>query len=110
HQEWEGRVMAMVRAIGANGGINIDMQRFSRESLPPAVYLASSYYKKWLLALAQSMIDRDMIGKDEISAGHSLRQNPALERGKFSVDGVARITTRGSVRREADGRPVLAMG
>lgn len=110
HQEWEGRVMAMVRAIGANGGINIDMQRFSRESLPPAVYLASSYYKKWFLALAQSMVDRDMIGKDEISAGHSLRQNPPLKRGKFSMDDVARITTRGSFRRDPSAPPVFAIG
>ena len=35
HETWEGRVMAMVRAMGANGGLNIDMQRFARESLPP---------------------------------------------------------------------------
>ena len=34
HERWEGRVMAMVRAMGANGGLNIDMQRFSRESIP----------------------------------------------------------------------------
>ena len=110
HERWEGRVMAMVRAMGANGGINIDMQRFSRESLPPTVYLASSYYKKWFLALEQSMIDRGMIGKDEIAVGHSLRQNPPLTRGKFSMDDVARITTRGSFRRDASAPPVFAIG
>ena len=34
HAPWEGRVMAMSRAMGANGGLNIDMQRFARELLP----------------------------------------------------------------------------
>ena len=58
HERWEGRVMAMVRTIGANGGLNIDTQRFSRESLPPALYLASSYYRKWFLALERSMLER----------------------------------------------------
>ena len=42
HEAWEGRVMAMVRAMGANAGFNIDMQRFSRESIPPATYLAAT--------------------------------------------------------------------
>ena len=27
HEPWEGRVMAMVRAMGANAGFNIDMHR-----------------------------------------------------------------------------------
>ncbi|MGH6789474.1 MAG: nitrile hydratase subunit beta [Pseudolabrys sp.] len=110
HHEWEARVMAMVRAIGANGGINIDMQRFSRESLPPEVYLASSYYKKWFLALEQSMIERGMLATDEIEAGRSLHQNAPLKRGKFSADDVERIMTRGSFRREASAPPAFAVG
>ena len=51
HAPWEGRVMAMNRAMGATGVWNIDMGRFSREMLPPQVYLASSYYQKWFLGL-----------------------------------------------------------
>ena len=46
HTEWEARVLAMVRAMGAAGAFNIDASRFYREALPPHVYLASSYYKK----------------------------------------------------------------
>ena len=39
HAPWEGRVMAMNRAMGAAGAWNIDMGRFSLEQLPPhAVY------------------------------------------------------------------------
>ena len=100
HQAWEGRVMAMVRAVGANGGLNIDMQRFSREMLPPEVYLTSSYYKKWFLAFERMLIERGLIGADEAAAGHALRQSPPLKRGMFSLADVARVETRGSFARE----------
>ena len=110
HEKWEGRVMAMVRAVGANGGLNIDMQRFSRESLPPVVYLESSYYQKWFLALEQSMLKRGMIGQDEVKAGHSLRESPPLLRGTFAKKDVERIMTRGSFAREPRGKPAFAIG
>jgi nitrile hydratase len=110
HHPWEGRVMAMSRAIGANGGINIDMQRFSRESLPPAVYLASSYYRKWFLALRQLLLDRKMIGIDEVAAGHSLRPSPPLPRGTFSLQDVGRVTARGSFQREVSASPIFKPG
>ena len=53
HTEWEARVLAMVRAMGAAGAFNIDTSRFYREMLPPHVYLSSSYYKKWFLGLEE---------------------------------------------------------
>src|SRR5690242_2088034 len=40
HEKWEGRVMALVRAMGAAGAFNIDTGRFYREALPPPVYLS----------------------------------------------------------------------
>jgi nitrile hydratase len=110
HAPWEARVMAMVRAIGANGGLNIDTQRFARESLPPVTYLESSYYQKWFLALERQMLDRGMIGKDEIASGHSLRASPPLTRGTFSMKDVERIMTRGSFAREATTKPAFAVG
>ena len=110
HHDWEGRVMAMVRAMGANGGINIDMQRFSRESLPPVTYLESSYYKKWFLALERSMIERGMLANDEIEAGHSLRQTPPLKRGTFSLNDVQRIMVRGSFGRDPAAAAAFAVG
>lgn len=100
HEKWEGRVMAMVRAMGANGGLNIDTQRFAREMLPPEVYLSSSYYKKWFLAIENQLIERNMIGADEVAAGHSMRQSPPLMRGKFTLEDVKRCETRGSFARK----------
>ena len=61
HTEWEARVLAMVRAMGAAGAFNIDTSRFYREMLPPHVYLASSYYKKWFLGLEDMLVDKGFI-------------------------------------------------
>src|ERR1700760_5008978 len=83
HREWEGRVMAMVRAMGAAGAFNIDTSRFYRESLPPHVYLASSYYRKWLLALEDMLIATGFVGKDEVAKGHALGPAKPLKRGRF---------------------------
>ena len=110
HHDWEGRVMAMVRVMGANGGLNIDSQRFARESLPPAVYLASSYYQKWFLAIENQLIDRNMLGADEMAAGHSLRPSPPLKRGKFTLDDIPRISARGSFARPAQAPAIFKPG
>jgi nitrile hydratase beta subunit len=101
HAPWEGRVMAMNRAMGATGVWNIDMGRFSREMLPPQVYLASTYYQKWFLGLRQMLLDRGLIDADEVASGHALRPGKPLKRGSFTVADVARVMTRGSFRRPA---------
>jgi nitrile hydratase len=110
HEKWEGRVMAMVRAMGANGGLNIDTQRFARESLPPVTYLESSYYQKWFLALEQQMLQRGMVRADEIDKGHSLHASAPLPRGTFAMKDVERIMTRGSFARDASSKPAFAVG
>ena len=100
----------MVRAMGANGGLNIDSQRFARESLPPEVYLASSYYKKWFLAVTNQLVSRNMVGTDEIDAGHSLRQSAPLQRGTFTLDDISRISKRGSFARDPQAPPFFKLG
>ncbi len=77
HAEWEGRVLALVRAMGAAGAFNIDTSRFYREALPPHVYLSSSYYKKWLLGLEDLLVDKGYVAPEEVEAGHALKQTKA---------------------------------
>jgi nitrile hydratase subunit beta len=102
HSAWEARVMAMNRALGATGEWNIDMSRFSLESLRPDVYLASSYYRKWFLGLERRLLERDLITEDEIASGHALHPGKALKR-KFTTTEIGRVLTRGSF-----GRPATA--
>jgi nitrile hydratase subunit beta len=101
HADWEARVMAMVRAMGAAGAFNIDTSRYYRETLPPATYLASSYYKKWFLGLENLLVDKGYLAEADIAAGHAVQPAKALKRGKFASSDVARIMVRGKFDRAA---------
>jgi nitrile hydratase len=101
HEEWEGRVLAMVRALGASGAFNIDTSRFYRETLPPHVYLSSSYYKKWLLGLEALLIDKGYLGADEVARGEPLHPPKELKRGTFTPADVERVMVRGKFERPA---------
>jgi len=103
HEQWEGRVMAMVRAMGAQGAFNIDMSRFYREQLPPHVYLASSYYKKWFLGFEDMLIAKGYIAAEEVRSGRALAAAKPLKRGAFKLDDVERVMVRGKF-----GRPAIA--
>jgi nitrile hydratase subunit beta len=101
HERWEGRVLAMVRALGAAGAFNIDASRFYREALPPDVYLASSYYKKWLLGLEDMLIAKGFVARDEVARGHASEPAKPLAHGKFTISDVERIMVRGRFGRDA---------
>jgi len=53
HHEWEKRVLALHVAMGLAGSYNLDEWRNARESLPPAEFLAASYYDTVLAAVEQ---------------------------------------------------------
>ncbi|WP_024510993.1 nitrile hydratase subunit beta [Bradyrhizobium sp. ARR65] len=99
HADWEARVMAMVRAMGAAGAYNIDTSRYYRETLPPHVYLASSYYQKWLLGLENMLIDKGFVSDTDMAAGHAVQSAKPLKRGQFTRGDVERIMTRGQFGR-----------
>ena len=100
HGDWEARVLALNRAMGYARLWNIDQSRAAIEVLPPDVYLTRSYYAKWLLRLEQLLIERGLVGADEMAAGHALRPGQPLPR-KLDAADVATALTRGSYGREA---------
>ncbi|HLX13785.1 MAG TPA: nitrile hydratase subunit beta [Bradyrhizobium sp.] len=100
HEEWEGRVLAMVRAMEAAGAFNIDIRRYYCEILPPDIYLASSYYQKWFLGLEDMLIDRGFISASEVAAGHFANPAKPLKRGKFTVNDLEQIMVRGKFERK----------
>jgi nitrile hydratase subunit beta len=105
HAVWEGRVLAMQRAMGYAGAWNTDMSRFAQERLPPAVYLSVSYYKRWALAMETNVMERGLAGADEIAAGRALHAGKNLAR-KLTAELGAKGAGRGSFEREAN-RPAL---
>ena len=99
HTEWEGRVLAMVRAMGAAGAFNIDTSRYYREALPPEVYMTSSYYRKWFIGLEDMLVAKGYITPEEVAAAHALEPGKPLKHGKFTVDQVERVMVRGKFGR-----------
>jgi nitrile hydratase len=56
HHEWEARVFAINRFLLKRGSYTLDEFRDAIERMPPAEYLAASYYERWLHAI-ESLID-----------------------------------------------------
>lgn len=68
HDEWERRSFAITLALGALGLWNIDQMRHERESLPPAAYLASSYYRIWFLAVENAVRRLGLLDREDLRA------------------------------------------
>jgi nitrile hydratase len=102
HAPWEGRVLAMQRAMSYAGGWHIDMSRYAQERLPPHVYLSASYYQRWALAMERNVLERGLADPDELAAGHALRAGKPLTR-KLTKDIFREGMTRGSFYRQAQG-------
>ncbi len=98
HAGWEGRVLAMQRALRATGAWNIDMSRDAQERLPAEVYLSVSYYHRWALGMERNALERGLIDAEEIAAGHALRPGQPLK-GVMTKDAIGGAFTRGSFSR-----------
>jgi nitrile hydratase beta subunit len=68
HAEWERRAFALTLAAGFLGKWNLDMSRYAREQMPPAQYLATSYYEHWLFGLEKLLVEHGLLTADEIDA------------------------------------------
>jgi len=100
HQAWEGRVVAMQRAMGYTGAWTIDAGRAAQELLPPGVYLSVSYYKRWALGIEHNLLKQGLADAAEIAAGHARNPAKPLKR-KLTPDAVPAVMTRGSYGRPA---------
>src|SRR5215470_5546068 len=101
HAPWEGRVLAMNRAMGYLGLWSIDVSRFSRETLPPHVYLGSSYYRKWTLGLENLCVQFGLVGDDELAAGHAVHPAKPVRRTRRRPFPAAITTGRRRRRRNS---------
>jgi len=76
HEPWEGRVFAMNRALGSWRKWNLDSARHSRELVPPAEYLAMSYYEKWLAGLIELLGRSGLVTQAELESGRPEAGSP----------------------------------
>jgi nitrile hydratase subunit beta len=105
HAEWEKRALALTLAMGATGSWNIDQSRAARESLPPATYLTSSYYKIWIEGLTKLMLERGFVTPAELASGH-VQTSPATLARILRAGDVPGALARGSPTvRQTAGAP-----
>lgn len=67
YEPWERRIDAMAVLLGASKLLSVDQRRKNIEKLPPEMYDSLSYYERWLMSLAQSLIERGLITTPELS-------------------------------------------
>ena len=91
HHEWERRAFAITLATGFLGKWNIDQSRFAREQMPPAEYLATTYYEHWLFGLEKLLHDQGLVSRDEVAArllGRGGQARPVADARMLKVEDV----------------------
>ncbi len=81
HEEWEGRVYGMVTGIREEHDVYGPYgSRHYIENIPPAHYLASSYYERWMLALEAALVNKGILTAEELDAKtRRFSDDPAAE-------------------------------
>ena len=102
HADWEKSVLALTLAMGFYGQWNIDKGRFTRESLPPAQYLSSTYYQIWFAGLCALLEEFGFVTPEEIASGEKQIAPRELPRGPVTAGEVPAILSRGG---PADRQP-----
>ena len=74
HDDWERYIFGLTIAMMSSGYFQIDEVRRETELMPPVDYLGANYYEKWLFTLENLMVEKDVLTRDEIKAGKSLRE------------------------------------
>lgn len=69
HADWEAHVFALNRALLGQGVYNLDEFRDAIERMPPAEYLTSSYYEKWLHAITTLVVAKGILSAEEVAGG-----------------------------------------
>jgi nitrile hydratase len=111
HAPWERRVFALTLAMGAWGRWNLDMSRHAREQMPPAEYLATSYYEHWLYGLELLLEGHGFLARAEtdrrVRAGDPSPEASAASpaAGALRRDGVARLLRNRRAARLDDSVP-----
>src|SRR5262245_28423517 len=72
YAEWERRVDAIAVLLqgikpGTKRLVTVDERRRAIEMLPPADYDAMSYYERWVISLAEALLQRGIITTEELA-------------------------------------------
>lgn len=110
HAEWEKRALGLTLSCGAFGAWTIDESRHARENIPPAKYLAASYYEIWIRALEVLLARHGFATEEELCSGRSLGPGAAPKR-VLKADMVPGVLAKGGpCDRPVSTQPLFAVG
>lgn len=112
-EAWESRVFAMNLAMGIHLGGNVDRFRFLIESMPPADYLASSYYERWLASTLAAIGEQGLLSAAELAAiraGTSPDVSPAQASALPPEVAAVMANAPSGKRRDMSGSPAFTEG
>lgn len=109
HEVWHRRALALTLAAGAQGAWNLDISRHARESLAPKDYARFSYYEKWIAALADLLVEADLVTRQEL-AGAAPAQNAQADQTLKAADVPDVLAKGGPAERPSDVAPVFEVG
>jgi nitrile hydratase len=109
HDEWEKRAFALTLACGFLGRWNIDMGRYAREQMPPAEYLATSYYEHWFFGLEKLLVEQGLVSAQELVTGRAAVR-AAEPQAVVAAEVATRLRNRRHARVDAEVTPKFRMG
>lgn len=77
HEPWEGRAAAITRMLMRN--TTVDHFRYTIEQMPPAEYLASRYFERWLWAAERMAAEQGLLDGPDSGAPPQRHDDPWAE-------------------------------
>ncbi|HWA43058.1 MAG TPA: nitrile hydratase subunit beta [Hypericibacter adhaerens] len=105
HADWERRMLAISLAVGFAVPFTDDHLRREIERIPPELYLHSSYYEKWLIAIESLLRERGVL--PDGNATLKVETGPAIRPEAVAPAIHAGFPTR---RDDAEAAPRFAAG
>lgn len=105
---WHRMALGLTLAAGGLGAWTIDESRAARERLPD--YARLSYYEKWLAALADLLVAKGLVSRDELAAGADAGAPAPLSPRALTAERVAGVLARGTPYARPGPVPALAAG
>jgi nitrile hydratase len=116
HEPWEGRVYGMNAAITPGLFPNGHAGRYALEVLPPAEYLAASYFERWLLRAERRLVELGTITQEELDArvafyeAHPEAPVPRGDNPASLKRAMGRFAGRANARPKTESAPRFAVG
>jgi nitrile hydratase len=99
HAAWEGRMYALGGLVMGAAQVNIDEFRHAIERIPPARYLASSYYERWLAAAETLLVEHGVVTREELLAKQDAAIDPHQIANAVATRGPAAVKDKPGSKR-----------